>query len=62
MDFNYLTTIIFLPMLGAAIVAFIPGLSNRLIRWLSAIFTFVPLALSAYLFAIFDRSSAAIQF
>jgi len=62
MDFNYLTTIIFLPALGAVIIAFIPGLSNRVIRWLSVIFTFIPLALSVYLFAIFDRASGAIQF
>jgi len=61
-DFNYLTTIIFLPALGAVIIAFIPGLSGRVIKWLSAIFTFVPLALSIYLFAIFDRASGAIQF
>jgi len=62
MDFNYLTTIIFLPALGAVIIAFIPGLSNRVIKWLSALFTLVPLALSVYLFAIFDRASGAIQF
>jgi len=62
MDFNYLTTIIFLPALGAVIIAFIPGLSGRVIRWLSALFTLVPLALSIYLFAIFDRASGAIQF
>jgi NADH-quinone oxidoreductase subunit M len=62
MDFNYLSTIIFLPMVGAAVIAFIPGLSDRLIRWLSALFTFIPLALSCYLFAIFDRASGAIQF
>jgi NADH-quinone oxidoreductase subunit M len=61
-DFNYLSVMIFLPMLGAAVIAFIPGLSNRAIRWLSAVLTFIPLALSVYLFAIFDRSSGAIQF
>jgi len=61
-DFNYLSVIIFLPMVGAAVIAFIPGLSGRVIRWLSVIFTFIPLALSVYLFAIFDRSSGAIQF
>jgi NADH-quinone oxidoreductase subunit M len=61
-DFNYLSVIIFLPALGAVIIAFIPGLSHRLIKWLSVIFTFIPLALSCYLFAIFDRSSGAIQF
>jgi NADH-quinone oxidoreductase subunit M len=62
LDFNYLTTIIFLPAVGAILIAFIPGLSSRLIRWLSAVFTFIPLALSIYLFAIFDRSSSGIQF
>jgi NADH-quinone oxidoreductase subunit M len=62
MDFNYLTWIIFLPVVGAILIAFIPGLSGRLIKWLAALFTFVPLALSVYLFAIFDRSSSAIQF
>jgi len=61
-DFNYLSTIIFLPALGAVLIAFIPGLSGRLIKWLAAIFTLVPLALSVYLFAIFDRASGAIQF
>jgi NADH-quinone oxidoreductase subunit M len=59
MDFNYLTWIIFLPAVGAILIAFIPGLSERLIKWLSAIFTFVPLALSLYAFAIFDRSLGA---
>jgi NADH-quinone oxidoreductase subunit M len=62
LDFNYLSVIIFLPALGAAVIAFIPGLSNRVIRWLSAIVTLVPLALSCYLFAIFDRASGAVQF
>jgi NADH-quinone oxidoreductase subunit M len=62
MDFNYLTWIIFLPVVGAILIAFIPGLSGRLIKWLAAIFTFFPLALSLYVFAIFDRTSGAIQF
>jgi NADH-quinone oxidoreductase subunit M len=62
MDFNYLTTIIFLPAVGAILIAFIPGLSQRAIRWMSALFTFVPLALSIYLFTIFDRSLGGIQF
>jgi NADH-quinone oxidoreductase subunit M len=62
MGFNYLTWIIFLPVVGAILIAVIPGLSERLIKWLAAIFTFFPLALSLYIFAIFDRSSGAIQF
>ncbi|HEY55200.1 MAG TPA: NADH-quinone oxidoreductase subunit M [Dehalococcoidia bacterium] len=62
MDFNYLSWIIFLPAVGAILIAFVPRLSPKKIKSLAAIFTFVPLALSIYLFAIFDRSSGAIQF
>jgi len=56
-DFNYLTTIIFLPAVGALLIAFLPRLSPRGVRWLAAVFTFIPLALSIYLFTIFDRSA-----
>ena len=59
MDFNYLTWIIFLPVAGAILIAFLPGLSSRAIKWLAAVFTFFPLALSIYIFAIFDRSLGA---
>ena len=62
MDFNYLTTIIFLPVVGAILIAFLPGLTFRKIKSLAATFTFFPLALSLYVFAIFDRSGGAIQF
>jgi NADH-quinone oxidoreductase subunit M len=62
LDFNYLTTIIFLPAVGAILIAFLPGLSKRAIKWTAAIFTFVPLALSISLFALFDRAAAGIQF
>jgi NADH-quinone oxidoreductase subunit M len=56
-DFNWLTTIIFLPALGALLIAFMPRLSSRGVRWLAVVFTFIPLALSIYLFTIFDRSA-----
>lgn len=65
MDFNYLTTIIFLPLAGVAIIALVPGLSSRLVRYVAAIFTLVPLVISLVLFAVFDRSATmagAIQF
>jgi len=65
LSFNYLTTIIFLPVVGAILIAFVPGLSSRAIKRLAAIFTFFPLALSIYIFSIFDRSlgaAGAIQF
>jgi NADH-quinone oxidoreductase subunit M len=54
-----LSAIIFLPVIGAIIIALIRGLSERTIRSVAALFTFVPLALSVYLFVIFDRSQGA---
>jgi NADH-quinone oxidoreductase subunit M len=62
MSFNYLTTIIFLPVVGAILIAFIPGLSARLIKRIAAIFTFVPLALSIFLFCNFDKAAGGFQF
>ena len=62
MDFNYLTTIIFLPVVGVVLIAFIPGLSARLIKRIAAIFTLIPLALSIFLFCQFDRSLGVMQF
>jgi len=44
---------------GAIIIAFVPGLSNGLVKRLAAIFTLIPLALSIILFCIFDRSLGA---
>ena len=59
MDFPYLTAIIFLPVVGAILIAFMPNLSDRLIRRMAAIFTLIPLALSIILFLGFDRSAGA---
>ncbi|MFC1916209.1 NuoM family protein [Chloroflexota bacterium] len=59
MDYSYLTTILFLPALGAILIAFIFGNSARLIKWTAAILTFIPLLLSIILFINFDRSPAA---
>ena len=59
MDFNYLTWIIFLPAVGALLIAFVPGLSSRAIKSLAAVFTLIPLALSLLAFAIFDRAAGA---
>ncbi len=60
MDFNYLTWIIFLPVVGAILIAFLPGLSERVIKRTAAVFTLVPLILSVILFINFDRSPGAI--
>jgi NADH-quinone oxidoreductase subunit M len=52
-----LSAIIFLPVLGAIIIALVPRFSEKAIKWLAAVFTFIPLALAIYLFIIFDRST-----
>jgi NADH-quinone oxidoreductase subunit M len=65
LDFNDLTTIVFLPVVGAIIIAFISSERENTIKRVAAIFTAVPLALSLYLFVIFDRSlsmAGVIQF
>ncbi|MBU2609263.1 MAG: NADH-quinone oxidoreductase subunit M [Chloroflexi bacterium] len=59
MDFNYLTWIIFLPVVGAILIALIPALSERAIRYTAAIFTLASLVLSLILFISFDRSLAS---
>jgi len=59
LGFNYLTTIIFLPVAGTIIIAFLPNLGNRCIKRLAAVFTFIPLALSVFLFCNFDKSLGA---
>jgi NADH-quinone oxidoreductase subunit M len=62
-NFPILSTIIYLPLLGA-ILALISRGKDRLIKWIAAIFTFIPFVLSVVLFAVFDRSAGAavIQF
>ena len=59
MDFNYLTTILFLPVVGAIIIAFISSEHEGVIKRVAAIFTAVPLILAVYLFVVFDRSLGA---
>jgi NADH-quinone oxidoreductase subunit M len=59
MDFNYLSTIIFLPVVGAIIIALFSGGRQKLIRYIAAIFTFIPLVLAVILFGNYDRSAGA---
>ncbi len=59
MSFPYLTTIIFLPVAGAIIIALLKNSRPQLTRWLAAIFTFIPVVLAVALFFSFDKSLAA---
>ncbi|MCX7911655.1 MAG: NADH-quinone oxidoreductase subunit M, partial [Dehalococcoidales bacterium] len=62
MGFNYLSTILFLPALGAIVIALLRGTGERWLRRIALIFTLVPLALSLYLFVTFDRAAGGFQF
>jgi NADH-quinone oxidoreductase subunit M len=55
LDFNFLTTILFLPALGAIIIA-VFGKNARTLKLMAAVFTAIPLALALFLFIAFDRS------
>ena len=60
-----LSSLIFFPVLGALLIALIPRLSEKAVKWLAAVFTFIPLVLAIYLFITFERASGfvgAMQF
>ncbi len=59
MEFNYLTTILFLPAVGAIIIALISRKDEALIKRVAAVFTGIPLIIAICLFAAFDRSAGA---
>jgi NADH-quinone oxidoreductase subunit M len=57
LDFNWLSTILFLPAVGAIAIA-IFGKREKAIKPLAVIFTALPLLISLYLFITFDRSAS----
>jgi NADH-quinone oxidoreductase subunit M len=59
LSFPYLTWIVFLPLVGAIIIALFSGGREKLIKYLAVVFTSLPLVLSLVAFSIFDRSAAA---
>ena len=62
MSFPYLSIIVFLPLIGAIVIALLPGASPRRIKRTAALFTSVAFILSIALFFMFDRSLAGPQF
>lgn len=63
MSFPYLSTIIFLPVVGSIIIAFLIGNREKWIKWLAASFTLATLVVSLVSFFLFDRSvSGTFQF
>jgi NADH-quinone oxidoreductase subunit M len=62
LDIPYLSIIIFSPLLGALLVAFLPQLEARSVKRIAAAFTFIPLALSLALFLAFKPGGNGIGF
>ena len=57
-----LSTLIFLPLAGAALLAVIPRDREPLIRWIGLLVSLLTLLLGARLFHLFDASSGGMQF
>ena len=61
-DIHPLSLIIFLPAIGALLIALIPRLDAEAIKRFAAFFTFLSFALSVALFALFDKGEGGVQF
>ncbi len=59
---NILSWLVFIPLIGALIMAFIPKTQVGMIRGLATIIAAIPLALSLWLWSAFDKSYTGIQF
>jgi NADH-quinone oxidoreductase subunit M len=57
-DFNWLSVILFMPMLGAILIA-IFGRNEKYIKPMALVFTAIPFVISIVLFIAFDRSGGA---
>jgi NADH-quinone oxidoreductase subunit M len=62
MNFPILTAITFTPLLVSVIVLIIPKSKENWIRWISTILSFIPLALSIYLYAVVQADPGTMQF
>lgn len=57
-----LSVVIFLPLLGAAVIALLPKEQEQRAKWVAAMYSAVVLALVAYLFVDYDVDAAGYQF
>jgi NADH-quinone oxidoreductase subunit M len=62
LDIHPLSLIVFLPAVGALLIALIPRLDAGAIKRFAAFFTFLSFALSVALFALFDKGDSGVQF
>jgi len=60
--FPYLSVILLSCVAGLMVILLTPGERKGLIRWTSAIFSGIALALSVYVFFAFDKTQAGLQF
>ena len=60
MNFPYLSTIVFLPVVGLIVIALLPKPEQRTIKLISLIFALASFALSIAVFCLFDRSAGVI--
>ncbi|NTW04736.1 MAG: NADH-quinone oxidoreductase subunit M [Peptococcaceae bacterium] len=58
----FLTIILLAPAICAIIMAFIPKEQVNPIKWLAATGTFISLAMSAYLYGVYDTAAGGLQF
>jgi len=54
-DFPFLSAILLSCVVGLLAILLTPAHRTRLIKWISAIFSFIPLALSVYLFVTYNK-------
>ncbi len=59
---HILSWMTFFPVIGAAVIAFLPSGKKQIIRTVAAVAAAVPLLLAVQLYASFDRGSGALQF
>jgi NADH-quinone oxidoreductase subunit M len=62
LDCNYLTWIIALPVAGSLLIALFGGSREKLVKYLAAAFTAMPLILALIAFFSYDRSVGGFQF
>ena len=61
-SFPYLSCILLSCVIGLLIILFLPERRKQEIKWVSAVFSGIPLALSLYLFLAYDKSIGGLQF
>jgi NADH-quinone oxidoreductase subunit M len=62
MSFPFLTLITFIPLLGAVLVALIPGQREREFKWLAIIISLIPLVLSVVIWIMYAGTGGGMEF